>query len=214
MLPTSELLSWFSMCGREFPWRFTGSPYKVLISEILLQQTNAEKVIGPYCELIEKFPSISSLASADDKVMVEIFSKLGLFFRASRLIRIAQDVLLKFEEVIPSNLEKLKSIKGIGDYIGNSILCFGFLQKRPIVDTNIIRIFKRYGLFISTKQRPRTDIQLWSYAESILPNNNFVEYNYSLLDLGATICTSRKPLCESCPIREACAFFQNRTEGV
>jgi A/G-specific adenine glycosylase len=212
MLPVDDLLNWFSACGREFPWRFTNSPFKVLISEILLQQTNADKVIGPYLELIENFPTINSLADADQREILEIFSKLGLYFRANRLKTIASEVLKRFNGEIPSNLLDLKSIKGIGDYIGNSVLCFGFMQKKPIVDTNIIRIFSRYGLFDSTKKRPHTDKQLWSYAESILPDNNYVEYNYSLLDLGAGICKSRKPLCESCPINMVCRFHRIRLE--
>ena len=212
MLPNADLLSWFSVFGREFPWRFTNSPFKVLISEILLQQTNAEKVIGPYLELVEKYPTIANLADADDQIVLEIFSKIGLFFRASRLKTIAAEILIRFNGEIPSNFNDLKSIKGIGDYIGNSVLCFGFLQKRPIVDTNIIRIFSRYGLFESIKKRPHTDSQLWSFAESILPEINYVEYNYSLLDIGAGICASRKPLCDLCPIKITCRFFQTRNQ--
>lgn len=209
MLPVDDLLNWFSAFGREFPWRFTFSPYKVLVSEILLQQTNADKVIDPYLILVDKFPSISALAYANDKVVMEIFSKLGLFFRANRLRTIANEILNKNNALIPSNLDELKSIKGIGDYIGNSILCFGYSQKRPIVDTNIIRIFNRYGLYRSPKKRPHTDMQLWSLAKSILPEENFVEYNYSLLDLSAIVCTSRKPLCESCPINKTCLMAKN-----
>lgn len=209
MLPSADLVAWFSNHGRAFPWRFTFSPYKVLISEVLLQQTNADKVVAPYSQLVEKFPTISSLAGGEDEVFTEIFSKLGLFFRAKRLKSISEEILNRFDAVIPSNINDLNSIKGIGDYIGNSVLCFGFAQKRPIVDTNIIRIFSRYGLFNSSNKRPHTDKHLWGFAESILPEKNFIEYNYSLLDLGASVCTSRKVMCESCPISGSCNYFHD-----
>lgn len=207
MLPTADLLNWFLVFGRSYPWRFTLSPYKVLVSEILLQQTNAEKVVNPYSLIVERYPTIQKLAEADDDVFLKIFSKLGLFFRAKRLKAIAWEVIDRFDSVIPSNLTDLKSITGIGDYTANAVLCFGYGFDAPIVDTNIIRIFNRYGLYSSSMKRPRTDKALWIFATSILPNSNVIKYNYALLDLGALICTSRKPRCEICPIKKACSFF-------
>ena len=126
------ILNWYHQNKREFPWRYTNDPYKIMVSEILLQQTNSEKVVPIYEELVTKYSNFFELANADYDDVIILFAELGLFYRAQRLIDIADFVISEFEGKLPISREKLLNIKGIGEYTANAILCFGYNQKFPI----------------------------------------------------------------------------------
>lgn len=205
------LLEWYKSNKRTFEWRYTFNPYYVLISEILLQQTDANKVIIPYKTLIELYPSLSDLERVDSKGIITIFSSIGLFYRADRLKNICKQVLNKYGGVIPASREELQSISGIGNYIANSILCFGYNLPYAIVDTNIIRIYKRVFGIQSRKTRERDDSTFWDFAQIMLPENDFVDFNYALLDFGAIVCKKLKPLCTKCCLRHMCNFYHENS---
>ena len=189
------ILEWYELNKRSFPWRYTFSPYKVFVSEILLQQTNADKVIKPFNQITEAYKSMDELASADITFLNDIFMELGLFYRAQRLIDISKYLMDQHHGVIPNKKEELLKIKGIGDYTCNAILCFGYHERYALVDTNIIRVFERYLNFKSTKKRPHTDKSIWKFAQRILPNTEYIDYNYGLLDFAALVCKAKKPGC-------------------
>ncbi|WP_242851491.1 A/G-specific adenine glycosylase [Clostridium sp. DMHC 10] len=137
------LLDWYDKNKRKFSWRYTFDPYKVLISEILLQQTNVEKIIEPYLNIIKAYKNIEELAECDTEFLKDIFKDIGLFYRADRLKDIAKDIVKYHNKTIPDSWDELIKIKGIGYYICSALLCFGFNKPYAVLDTNVIRIFKR-----------------------------------------------------------------------
>lgn len=204
-----NILTWYSSNGRIFPWRYTYDAYKVLISEILLQQTNAEKVTSPYITIIQKYKTIFELASADLMFLKNIFTDLGLFYRADRLIDISKQLIEKHNGIVPDKRDSLLEIKGIGNYTSHAVLCFGFNKPYAIVDTNVIRVFERVFAFKSTSKRPHTDKKVWEFAQLILPQENYVDYNYGLLDFAAVVCRARRPLCSDCLMHNECSYYEN-----
>jgi len=169
-----RLLQWYSVNKRYFPWRYTNNPYHVLVSEVLLQQTDAGKVLPAFEELLCKYPDLISLARADIEHLTKVFEKLGLFYRAGRLLSISNEIIHSYYGLIPNSREKLLRIKGIGDYAANAVLCFGFNLPFAIVDTNVIRIIGRVFDVWSDKKRSRTDKSLWEFAQSILPEEDYI----------------------------------------
>lgn len=198
------LLSWYDKNKREFPWRYTFEPYKVLVSEILLQQTNVEKIIKPYLKITETYRGVHELADSDINFLKNIFSDIGLFYRADRLKTIAKEIIECCEGKIPEEWESLIKIKGIGYYICSAILCFGFNKPYAVLDTNVIRIFERLFEIKSEKKRPRDDIKLWEFAQMMIPEDRYVDYNYAVLDFGAIVCTVYNPKCSQCVFRFMC----------
>lgn len=202
------ILDWFHKNKRDFPWRTDRSPYKVLISEIFLQQTNADKVVEPYIRLTSKYSNVEQLANADKKFLDEIFKPLGLFYRADRLIDVSNQLVQNHSGNIPSDEEELLEIRGIGKYTANAVLCFGYNKKTPIIDTNVIRVFSRFFGVESEKNRPRTDRKIWEFAKNLLPNDNYQNFNYGILDFAALVCKHFNPLCNDCPLKSKCVYFK------
>lgn len=199
------LLDWYDKNKRDFPWRYTFEPYKVIVSEILLQQTNVAKIIRPYLKIIETYKNINELADSDISFLKSMFKGIGLFYRADRLKNIAKEIVENYKGSIPDNWKELIEIKGIGYYICSAVLCFGFNQPYAVLDTNVIRIFKRLFEIKSEKSRPRDDIKLWEFAQMLIPEDRYVDYNYAILDFGASICTVHNPKCSTCIFRFMCS---------
>lgn len=202
-----KILHWYAESQRVFPWRYTGNPYYVLVSEVLLQQTNAEKVVEPFNLIINKYPTINSLAEGDIEFLRSIFKDLGLFYRADRLINIAKDIVSRFNGAVPVDRNSLLSIIGIGDYCCNAVICFGNQERCAIVDTNVIRIIERFFNIRSQKSRPRTDKKLWEFVETLLPDAEYQDFNYGILDFSALVCTHYNPKCRICILSSNCSFF-------
>ncbi len=195
------ILEWHNDHKKKFGWRETQDPYKILISEILLHKTDSKKVEKVYPAFIGKFPTIYHLYRAVPEEINNLIKDIGLFYRGKRLKKIADKIVNQFEGNIPDNKEKLVSLYGVGEYISNAILCFAFKKRVPIVDTNVIRVYERVFNVKSSKSRPRTDKEIWNFAEKMLPRNSYVEYNYSLLDFASEICKAKKPFCNICPVK-------------
>lgn len=200
-----RILTWERGNFKEYPWRFTSDPFFILISEILLQKTDARKVVKVYPKFIDSFPTVYSLYHADIQDIKSFFMKIGLFYRAQRLKEISTQIIKVFNGKIPDEKEKLLSIGGIGNYISNAILCFAFKKRVPIVDSNVIRVYQRVFNVRSSKPRPRTDNMLWRFAEEILPSSDYVRFNYALLDFASEVCKARNPLCEICEVKKICS---------
>jgi len=194
---------------REFPWRNSKDPYKILVSEILLQKTNAEKVEKIYDIFFKKYPVISNLIEGCRDELINLLKPLGLQFKKSeRLIQISKNITNDFNSEIPNNYHLLINLKGIGNYIANAVLCFAFGKKKAIVDSNIIRIYERIFNLKSKNKRPRTDKKIWEFADKFLPLENFQLYNYALLDFGAQLCKAKNPLCLKCFYKGKCSYYK------
>lgn len=211
---TENILKWYSKNFRTFPWRYTLDPYKVFVSEILLQRTSAEKVAPAFLKIIKNYPSIDKLARSDINELKKYFEDLGLFYRAELLINISKQILIEFNGKIPEKRDDLIKITGIGGYICNSILCFGYGKRYQIVDTNVIRLYSRLFGFVSTKKDIQRDPELWGLAEQVLPKKNYVDYNYAILDFAALVCKPKNPKCSKCPVNNYCNYFNKKTINV
>jgi len=199
-----NILQWGNLNLRKFPWRWEKDSYKVLVSEILLVQTFARKVVPVYEKITSTYPDFPSLALAKPDEIREIILPLGLLYRANLLIEIASSVTKSFDGRLPKDRDKLLEIKGIGDYISSAVQCFAFNKPVPIVDANVIRVLGRFfGLKWPIKTAKQKSI-IYKNARELVPVNDFQLYNYALLDFGALICKHYNPLCNDCPIAVHC----------
>lgn len=199
------VLAWFSASGRTLPWRFSSSPYRILISEIMLQQTQVSRVREKFPKFLRCFPSLRSLALAPQRDVVMAWEGMGYNNRAVRLHALARKVTLEFNGRLPGTYDALTSLPGIGRYTANAILSSSFGLSVPVVDINVRRVFSRLFWRMSTTADMRPEAEIWRIAEEILPPENAYEWNQALMDLGATICTARSPRCPDCPVRRHCA---------
>jgi DNA (cytosine-5)-methyltransferase 1 len=205
-----NLLRWYNKNKRDLPWRYSKDPYQVLVSEILLQKTDAPKVIPIYESFISRYPDLNKLHSANLSDVKAILKGLGLFYRAQRLISIAKYLSIQYEGKVPSRIDQLIKMKGIGKYVASAVLCFAFNRSEPLVDNNIVRLFQRIFGYESPKKRPRDDPSLWYLAKSFLPRKNVRDYNYALLDFSALVCIARNPKHDICPLKSICKYYRGK----
>lgn len=203
------LLSWRGRNRGDYPWRKTNDPYRILVSEVLLQKTVSHRVARIYDDFFQKFPSVKDLAVANKKEIRALIRSLGLPKRVTYLSSLARQIMTQHGGKVPRNRESLLSLPGVGEYTSAAVLCFAFGERLPIVDTNVLRIFGRFfGLKIPAKQG--TSEKFRRLATSVLPRTNFKEFNYALLDLGAKICLPFNPKCGECPLRASCSYRKGR----
>ena len=205
------LLAWYAAEGRtHLPWRETRGPYAILVSEIMLQQTQVERVLPKYREFLARFPTFAALAAEPVGEAIKAWAGLGYNQRAVRLHGIARQVVEEFGGQLPNTLEGLMALKGIGRYTAGAVACFAFELPVATVDTNIRRVLWR--VFRGVEQLPwpggETAARMYlELAEWALPREQAYDWQQALMDLGARICLARKPLCEKCPLREYCAAY-------
>ncbi len=201
----TRLLRWYARNGRaHLPWRKTRNPYRVLISEFMLQQTQVERVLPKYRAFLERFPNVEALARASLADVVREWRGLGYNSRAVRLKRIAETVVKRFDGMMPCDAEALRSLPGIGAYTAAAMRAFAFDCDDAASDTNVRRVVHRvrFGL----EHPPAVSrAQLDAHAKKLVPRGRGHDWNSALMDLGATICTARAPKCGVCPLRNLCA---------
>lgn len=205
-----RLLFWSQNNLKMYPWRCVSDPYKILISEILLQKTDSAKVEKVYPQFVQHFPTVERLAEAGIDEIGDLIKGLGLSYRALRFKKMSHQIVREFKGAVPEDMKGLLSLYGVGDYIGSAVLCFAYKNRVPIVDTNVIRIFERVFGLKSLKSRPRMDRDLWKFAEEVMPEENYVSYNYALLDFASEVCRAKNPLCETCPLSDMCSYYIRR----
>jgi A/G-specific adenine glycosylase len=205
------LLAWYAAEGRtHLPWRETHDPYAILVSEVMLQQTQVERVLPKYREFLARFPTFAALAAEPAGEAIKAWAGLGYNQRAVRLHGIARQVVEEFGGQLPNTLEELMALKGIGRYTAGAVACFAFGLPVATVDTNIRRVLWRVFRGVETLPWPSGETAARMYlelAEWALPRERAYDWQQSLMDLGAQICLARKPLCEKCPLREQCAAY-------
>ena len=202
----NKLIKWGEINLRDFPWRKTNNIYEILIAEIFLQRTKAEQVLPIYLQFIEKYPGFTHINKTNIKEIEEEIYPLGLYKeRAERLKKLANVLTCNYKCNIPKDLNELKSLPGIGEYTARALLCFGFGRKIAIVDTNIVRLYKRF-FGLKSKTEIRRNKHLLCFADKIIIEPARL-FNYSLLDITSAICKPRNPLCKLCPIKRKCHYF-------
>jgi A/G-specific adenine glycosylase len=202
-----RLLDWYSTNARDLPWRQTRDPYHILVSEIMLQQTQVDRVLPKYHEWLEKFPSLSALAAAGEEDVTSTWRPLGYNIRPQRLHAIARESVARFGGELPSDEETLRSFKGIGAYTAGAVRSFAFGQRAAILDTNVARVLFRVFVGRGNPKSHAMRQHLWGVSRTVLPIRRVFDFNQALMDFGATLCTARKPKCLLCPMRNGCAAY-------
>ncbi len=212
---SDKLLTWYQQNKRLLPWRDNPQPYLVWISEIMLQQTKVETAIPYFQRWIDRFPDIATLAEANQSEVLQVWEGLGYYARARNLHQAAKVIMERFNGQLPENPTKLRSLPGIGEYTANAIASIAFHQNYPALDSNISRVIARLialDLPVSDKNAKQ---QIHEFVWVQLPNGKADQFNQALMELGALICTPRKPNCNQCPLISECqANQQNRQNQI
>jgi A/G-specific adenine glycosylase len=201
------VLAWYDRHGRDLPWRKTRDPYRILVSEVMLQQTQVDRVMPKYLEWIERYPSFDALAAAPLDEVTTSWYPLGYNVRPRRLHAIAREAVERYGGDLPSDGETLRTFKGVGEYTAGAVLSFAFGQRAPILDTNVARLLFRVFIGRGELKRHAMRKRLWAVSRAVLPVRRVFDFNQALMDLGATVCTARRPKCTACPLARTCAAF-------
>ena len=207
-----KLLGWYDANGRSLPWRETSDPYHILVSEIMLQQTQVDRVLPKYYEWLEKYPSFESLAGAPEAEVTATWYPLGYNIRPRRLQAIAREAVASYGGKLPADETTLLSFKGIGAYTAGAIRSFAFRERAAILDTNVARVLFRVFIGRGTPKAHATTKNLWAISASVLPRTRAFDFNQALMDFGAMLCTARKPKCLMCPMASLCAAYPHNPE--
>lgn len=208
----TALLSWYDKEQRDLPWRVTSDPYAILVSEVMLQQTQVDRVLPKYQQFLTAFPTLVALAAAPTADVIAIWVPLGYNRRAISLQSIARQVIADYAGRIPDTIDELLKLKGIGRYTAGAIACFAYRKQVATVDTNIRRVLHRVFLGLEHPDPRANDTQMLQLAEQVLPDGHAYNWNQALMDMGATICSSNNPLCDTCPLQSSCQAYVDMSQ--
>src|SRR4029450_1612250 len=200
-----RLSQWYRRHGRDLPWRRTTDPYAILVSEVMLQQTQVERVLEYYRRFLVRFPTVAALAAASVDDVLTAWQGLGYYRRARNLHLAAQQIMERHQGVFPNTFEEVAALPGVGRYTAGAVLCFAFGKRAPILDTNVQRVLARLFVRRPAPSPSATQKRLWRLAEEVLPQGNEAwVINQAMMDLGATLCTARNPRCTQCCLQGLC----------
>jgi A/G-specific adenine glycosylase len=202
-----RLLAWYGRHGRDLPWRKTSDPYHILVSEIMLQQTQVERVLPKYHEWLDKYPSLEALAAAPEREVTDTWYPLGYNIRPRRLHTIARESVARYGGQLPADEETLRSFKGIGAYTAGAIRSFAFRERAAILDTNVARVLFRVFVGSGDGKSHAMTRHLWAVSEVLTPRRHVFDFNQALMDLGAMVCVARNPRCLVCPMAKGCRSY-------
>ncbi|MAB59108.1 MAG: A/G-specific adenine glycosylase [Verrucomicrobiales bacterium] len=215
MLDRSEpfrrsLLNWFHANAKDYPWRTTKDPYEILVSEMMLQQTQVVTVLGRgyYRRWLESFPDFKSLAAADESEVLRVWEGLGYYSRARNLHKLAKVVVHELGNQFPSEVVEIESLPGIGKYTAGAIASFAFNSSVPAVDANIARVIVRIFDFQERIDTSYGQKKIWGWANDMVPSSGARAWNSALMELGQTLCKPRVVLCDECPLSACCQSSQ------
>jgi A/G-specific adenine glycosylase len=200
-----DLLAWFDVCGRkDLPWQSNTTPYRVWVSEIMLQQTQVQTVIPYYERFMQSFPNVAALANADIDAVLEHWSGLGYYARARNLHKAAQMIRDDYQGELPTTLEAMQLLPGVGRSTAAAILSLTAGQRHAILDGNVKRVLARHRGIDGWPGKTAVAKALWSVAETLTPTERCADYTQAIMDVGATVCTRSRPRCDSCPLGQNC----------
>ncbi len=208
-----RLLRWFQRNGRNLPWRGTRDPYEILVSEVMLQQTQVERVREYYGRFLQAYPTVQDLAAARPARVRESWDGLGYYARAQNLHAAARRIVREHEGRFPRRLEDVLALPGVGRYTAGAVISFAYGDPAPILDTNVRRVLTRIFVRRRASRRADAERRLWALAESVIPVGEAWTMNQALMDFGATVCTARNPRCPDCPILRMCAYYAKVTQA-
>lgn len=200
-----EVIAWYRRHGRVLPWRNCADPYRVWVSEIMLQQTQVATVLGYFDRFVARFPTVVDLAAADEAEVLHYWQGLGYYRRARNLHQAAKKVVQEFDGCVPTEPQELRKLPGLGRYTANAIATFSSDQRLPILEANTIRLWTRLLAAPGDPTKGTLNRRLWNLSEEVLPKNGCADFNQALMDLGSEVCTARNPDCSKCPLEEFCS---------
>jgi A/G-specific adenine glycosylase len=203
----NHILDWFQINARDLPWRETYDPYHIWISEIMLQQTQMDRVVNYFNRWIIRFPDIASITRANEEEVLKLWEGLGYYARAKNIMKSAGILKDGFNGTLPADYDLLLEFPGIGKYTAAAIMSIAFNDDYPLVDANIERIFARLFNLPKPVKDKKTHTYIWQKASEILPKGKARLFNQGMMELGALICIARNPRCKICPVREDCQAF-------
>jgi A/G-specific adenine glycosylase len=206
----TRLRRWFRANGRDLPWRKTRDPYRILVSELMLQQTQVSRVVTRYAEFLETFPTLHDVARARPKRVMEAWAGLGYYARARNLHALARQITDRgraADALLPADAAVLRTLPGVGAYTAGAVSSFAYERRAELVDTNVARVLKRvFAPDVDLKTGPGQK-RVWSIARALLPRTGAATWthNQALMELGALVCTARVARCGRCPVKKVCA---------
>nr|WP_299204917.1 A/G-specific adenine glycosylase [uncultured Brumimicrobium sp.] len=198
---------WYRQNHRELPWRSTKNPYKIWLSEVIMQQTRVDQGLSYYKKILERYPSVEFLAEADEQEVLRLWQGLGYYSRARNMHKAAQQVVDDFGGVFPDNYKDIKSLKGVGDYTASAIASFAYDLPYPVLDGNAFRVLSRYfndPTPIDTGEGAKV---FKAYAEDLISKDDPAEFNQAIMEMGAMMCRPKNPDCENCPLNGTCLSY-------
>ncbi|QKY68263.1 A/G-specific adenine glycosylase [Lentibacillus sp. CBA3610] len=203
-----QLIEWYQNNKRDLPWRHDQDPYKVWVSEIMLQQTQVDTVIPYFQRFMSKYPTLYDLAYADQQDVLKTWEGLGYYSRARNLQNAVREVVSDYNGEVPDNPKQLGKLKGIGPYTKGAILSIAFDRPQPAVDGNVMRVLSRVLRIEDDIAQPKVKKQFERFAEALISHEDPSSFNQGVMELGALICTPKEPMCMFCPVQEYCRAFQ------
>lgn len=199
-----RLLAWYAKHKRDLPWRKSTNPYRVWVSEVMLQQTQVETVKPYFQRFIKAFPTVKKLAQADEQQVLRLWEGLGYYRRARGLHAAAKQIVEQHAGKFPADVATLQTLPGIGRYTAGAIVSIAFDQRAPILEANTIRLFARLIGYRDDPTKSAGQKVLWQTAEDVLPQKDIAQFNQALMELGSLVCKPAEPLCDQCPVASLC----------
>jgi A/G-specific adenine glycosylase len=206
-----NLIGWYLDNQRALPWRKTKNPYRIWVSEVMLQQTQVNTVLPYYREFLKNFPTLESLARASLHDVLKVWEGLGYYARARNFHRAARIVQQQYQGIIPTTWKQFRELPGVGDYIAAAVLSIAFNQPYAVVDGNVKRVLARLQCIDIPVNNSTSTKRFKETAEALKPAHMPGSYNQAIMELGATICKPRHPLCDRCPLQQVCLAYQTKT---
>lgn len=204
----TQLLRWFDRSKRDLPWRHTKDPYGIWVSEVMLQQTQVDRVVRYWTRFLARFPTVRSLAEAELKDVLGLWTGLGYYSRARNLHLAAKELMTRFRGELPDSVDALLTLPGFGRYTAGAVASIAFELEAPLVDGNVARVLSRLlEIDGAPGEKPR-EAALWAAAEVLVTGSRPGDWNQALMELGATVCLPQNPLCLVCPVRQSCRALE------
>ena len=207
------LLHWYRTNARNYPWRSDRTAYRTAIAELMLRRTRADQVVPVFESFIAAYPTLEAAAAATPDEVEQMLYPLGLSWRAKNITSFLREAVERFGSNVPLNVDDLRTLPGIGDYVGAAIVCFAGEQSEPLIDTNVVRVLGRiFGLRTEGEARRRSEMR--RLAAAAVYRHDPATYHYAILDFAAKVCVARAPRCELCPFStsQRCAYYRTLRE--
>ena len=208
----SRLLKWYEEQKRDMPWRKNRDPYRILVSEFMLQQTQVKTVIPYYKQWMKSFPTAKKLAAADESNVLKHWEGLGYYSRARNLRKSAIHIQRKFKGKVPESMENILKLPGVGRYTAGAVLSIAFDKRVPVLDGNVKRVLSRLFLLNENGNNKKSEKLLWGTVEDLLPEKRCGDFNQAFMELGATVCLPKNPFCNECPLTQLCEANQSNKQ--